>query len=650
MTDGLKDKYRKAIIEILSANERVEKVVLFGSRAMGTFTPTSDVDIALFGDQLTMTDQAKLAEAINELSIPQRVDILLYKSIKNEKLIEHIKRHGVEWYRRSWAMGSEWRLVNLGDIAENASRPFDFNGQEEVIFVNTGDVLEGKFLHSNRVSPEGLPGQAKKKIVRGDILFSEIRPGNKRYALVDFDPENYVVSTKFMVIRLLTDEIDPSFFYLQLTDLRTLDEFQRIAESRSGTFPQITFDSISHYPINLPPLSEQSAIAHILGSLDDKIELNRRMNEMLEAMARAIFKSWFIDFLPVRAKMAAANKTPYVSTLPAAEKGKWFVYAIECYDGSIYIGQTEDLRQRWQQHSSGKGGRWTKGHPPVRVVHWELLPSRQEAIEREKWLKTGYGRKWLKQTIAAASARTRTGDPVRAKAEGRDPLSACGHAQAGGLPDEISVLFPDSFEDSELGEIPKGWEPSTIGSDFNLTMGQSPPGKTYNETGDGLPFFQGRRDFGFRFPTNRVYCTAPKRLADHGDTLVSVRAPVGDINMAMARCCVGRGVAGIRHKSGSRSYTYYAMHTLIDRFARFEAEGTVFGAINKKQFEGLHWLSPPGDLVNEFEKIAFPLDERIEKNTNETVTLSSLRDTLLPKLISGDLRVPDAEKLVEGAA
>ncbi|MEA3385672.1 MAG: nucleotidyltransferase domain-containing protein [Thermodesulfobacteriota bacterium] len=104
MTDGLKDKYRKAIIEILTANERVEKVVLFGSRAMGTFTPTSDVDIALFGDQLTMTDQAKLAEAIDELSIPQRVDILLYKSIKNEKLIEHIKRHGVEWYRRAWAI------------------------------------------------------------------------------------------------------------------------------------------------------------------------------------------------------------------------------------------------------------------------------------------------------------------------------------------------------------------------------------------------------------------------------------------------------------------------------------------------------------------------------------------------------------------
>jgi predicted nucleotidyltransferase len=97
MTDGLKDKHRKAIIEILSSCSRVERVVLFGSRAMGTFTTTSDVDLVLFGDELTLTDHANLAEAVDELSIAQQVDILLYKSIKNEKLLEHIKTHGVQW-------------------------------------------------------------------------------------------------------------------------------------------------------------------------------------------------------------------------------------------------------------------------------------------------------------------------------------------------------------------------------------------------------------------------------------------------------------------------------------------------------------------------------------------------------------------------
>ena len=97
MTDGLKDKHRKSIVEILSSCGRVERVVLFGSRAMGTFTATSDVDIALFGDELTLTDHAEFAAAIDALSIPQQVDILLHKSIKNEKLLEHIKEHGIEW-------------------------------------------------------------------------------------------------------------------------------------------------------------------------------------------------------------------------------------------------------------------------------------------------------------------------------------------------------------------------------------------------------------------------------------------------------------------------------------------------------------------------------------------------------------------------
>ena len=97
MTDGLKEKHRRAIIDILSANERVERVVLFGSRAMGTFTPDSDVDLVLYGDDLTPIDQAKLAAAIDELTIPQQVDLLLYTSIRKKELLDHIDQYGVEW-------------------------------------------------------------------------------------------------------------------------------------------------------------------------------------------------------------------------------------------------------------------------------------------------------------------------------------------------------------------------------------------------------------------------------------------------------------------------------------------------------------------------------------------------------------------------
>ncbi len=104
MTDGLKEKHRKAIIEILAANERVERVVLFGSRAMRTYTTTSDVDLALYGDKLTLTDQAHLSAAIDALPMAQRVDLLLYNKIDNEKLKEHIERYGKEWFRRGRGM------------------------------------------------------------------------------------------------------------------------------------------------------------------------------------------------------------------------------------------------------------------------------------------------------------------------------------------------------------------------------------------------------------------------------------------------------------------------------------------------------------------------------------------------------------------
>ena len=107
MSDGLKEKYRRAIIDILSADEKVERIVLFGSRAMGTFRATSDVAIALFSDRLTLADQARFAKAAGMLPMPQDVDILLYSSIESKKLIEHIERYGVEWYSRNEAQAME---------------------------------------------------------------------------------------------------------------------------------------------------------------------------------------------------------------------------------------------------------------------------------------------------------------------------------------------------------------------------------------------------------------------------------------------------------------------------------------------------------------------------------------------------------------
>ena len=214
-------------------------------------------------------------------------------------------------------------------------------------------------------------------------------------------------------------------------------------------------------------------------------------------------------------------------------------------------------------------------------------------------------------------------------------------------PPDLWDLFPDRLGDKD---IPTDCRVGTVGDFFRLTMGQSPPGSTYNEEGKGLPFFQGRSDFGFRYPKNRKYCTGPTRIAERDDTLVSVRAPVGDINMAWQECCVGRGVAACRHKSGSRSFTYYSAWEIQQQLRQYEHTGTVFGAITKRQFEELRVVEPAPETITVFENHVGSIDERIRKNDSESRTLAQTRDFLLPRLMSGEIRLREAEKVVEAVA
>lgn len=189
---------------------------------------------------------------------------------------------------------SEWKETNLGNFVKSISETYKFLPNEEVVFLNTSDILLGKVLNRKLESSKGLPGQAKKKIKKGDFLFSEIRPANGRYALIDFDADKYVVSTKLMVLRC-NEKLDVNYFRFYLTSREILDYLQMIAEDRSGTFPQITFDHISSLYIKLPPLPEQTAIASVLSSLDDKIDLLHRQNATLEKMAETLFRQWFVE-------------------------------------------------------------------------------------------------------------------------------------------------------------------------------------------------------------------------------------------------------------------------------------------------------------------------------------------------------------------
>lgn len=176
-----------------------------------------------------------------------------------------------------------WEVKRLDKVAFKNSKTFNFKGKYEVVFVNTGDVQFGSFLHKTYSVSEGLPGQAKKVIELNDILYSEIRPKNKRYAFVDFDSSEYVVSTKFMIIRN-NEFINNRLLYRILTRQETIDEFQMIAESRSGTFPQITFDAIGHFPIALPSIALQDEFQRIVGNYENQQRNNLKQNQTLTTL------------------------------------------------------------------------------------------------------------------------------------------------------------------------------------------------------------------------------------------------------------------------------------------------------------------------------------------------------------------------------
>ncbi len=395
-------------------------------------------------------------------------------------------------------MQDNWMKCSVADIAapvKNAlvGGPFGSNLVSKDYVESGIPVIRGNNMGARWVNGEfAFVSDKKSKELSsntahpGDLIFTQ-RGTIGQVAIV---PEelygSYIISQSQMKLTVDKKKADTIFLYYLFQSAEQRDYILRNA-IQTGV-PHTNLGHLRTTPLLLPPLSEQRAIADVLGSLDDKIELNRRMNATLESMAQAVFRQWFV----------------------------------EC-DGA------------------------------------------------------------------------------------------------------------------------KGWMVGTVGEDFNLTMGQSPPGDTYNEDKLGMPFFQGRADFGFRFPTNRVYCSAPTRFAKPGDTLVSVRAPVGDINMAVEECAIGRGVAAILHKTGSRSYTYCTMHMLKEDFDRFEAEGTVFGSINKADFQTLKVKIPPPERVVEFEEICYPIDQQIENNEKQSRTLAALRDALLPRLMSGEVRVKDVE-------
>jgi type I restriction enzyme S subunit len=194
-----------------------------------------------------------------------------------------------------------------------------------------------------------------------------------------------------------------------------------------------------------------------------------------------------------------------------------------------------------------------------------------------------------------------------------------------------------------IDNVDASWSLGVLSDIAEITMGQSPKGDTYNEEGVGTVFFQGRAEFGFRFPTRRLYTTDPKRMAQSNDVLLSVRAPVGDLNVAIEPCCIGRGLGAIHSKDGHQSFVLYTMFALRQKLDMFNSEGTVFGSINRDALNSMEIVIPSVDEMDRFEGIVAPMDAAIRNNYNEICRLEAIRDTLLPRLMSGELDVSDLD-------
>jgi type I restriction enzyme, S subunit len=434
-----------------------------------------------------------------------------------------------EWtrYQVSQLISQNQLVIGDGYRAKNEEL-----SSEGLPFARVSNVNEGfHFANADRFPKASLSRVGNKISEPGDVVFTS-KGSVGRFAFVHPNTPRFVYSPQLCFWRSLDwNTIDPRFLYYWMSS----SEFYLQYRSVAGQTDMAEFVSLSdqrRMHLTLPPLSEQRAIAHILGTLDDKIELNRRMNSTLEEMARALFKSWFVDF-----------------------------------------------------------------------------------------------------------------DPVRAKMEGRDP----------GLPPSIAALFPDSFEDSELGEIPQGWRVGSILECADLLSGGTPSTSIPGYWDGDIPWVSAKDVSAagrlFVLDTERTITEAgvknsSTKLLPKNTTVITARGTVGSY------CLLGREMAmnqtnyGLKAKAGVGDYfVYFALASLVGLLQQ-QSYGTIFDTVTTKTFQGTSIVHPTPSVILRFEQLVTPLMDRILLNLQQARTLAALRDALLPRLISGELRVPDAERFI----
>ncbi|MEM5720320.1 restriction endonuclease subunit S, partial [Proteus mirabilis] len=399
-------------------------------------------------------------------------------------------------------------------------------------------------------------------------------------------------------------------------------------------------------------------------------ETNNQINKKLEEMAQAIFKQWFVDFefpcLPKNYKFSGAGKPcnprgagkpcnprgsgkpddydkvltyNRVGGLPVPDGKSWFVYVLLCDDGSFYKGMTKDLYRRFYEHYTGIGAEWTKIHKPVKVIHYEKFNSQQEARKREEELKSGYGREWIKREYKKY----------------QEGLSAHGMKEDSPA-HQTRLMIAGKMVESEMGMIPEGWEVKALGEVLNtIEAGNRPKGGVGNLT-EGIPSIGAENIIGLgkydyskeKFVPEDYFENMNKGIVKSEDVLLyKDGAQLGRKTMFMdgyphKKCCVNSHVFILRANNIiSQSYLYFWLDQdyMTQNIINLNANSAQPG-INQAQVKSLKILIPDKSIVDKFDDITLSLLKKIFSNCNINNNLTKLRDTLLPKLMSGEIRVP----------
>jgi putative type-1 restriction enzyme hindVIIP specificity protein len=304
-------------------------------------------------------------------------------------------------------MMADWKELAVGDLCDTISDTYHRN-DEMVVLVNTSDVLEGKILNHQPVENKNLKGQFKKTFKKDDILYSEIRPANKRYAYVDFaGTEHYIASTKLMVLRPKKDRVLPRFLFAFLSSNHVLAELQHLAETRSGTFPQITFSSeLAPMPIALPDFNTQEKIVGMLSSIEWRIQNNNAINKNLELQVQTLFRNQFLtqEFLPdgwTRATlgevslMGAGGDKPKTVSATQTENCPYPIYSNGISDEGLY-GFTNEYKIK--DESITVSARGTIGFVCLRHIPYTPIVRLITLIPKTDVLSAKYLYLWLRNT------------------------------------------------------------------------------------------------------------------------------------------------------------------------------------------------------------------------------------------------------------